>query len=119
MTDKPNDQTEPPSTGRPADRVVSAVVALAALGGAGYLAKAGFDIASATTASTLIRDHAPALLGLPVLVSLATALVCGARALDNRSQVEILGLRVDGAGAILLISVVVFSALVAALRALW
>jgi hypothetical protein len=95
------------------------VVALAALGGAGYLAEAGFDIASATTAPTLIRDHAPALLGLPVLVALATALVCGALALDNRSQLEILGLRADGAGATLLSWVLVFSALVAALRALW
>lgn len=79
----------------------------------------GLDIATATTGPALVRDHAPALLGLPVLVALATAIICGARTLDTRARVEILGLRANGAGATILSWVLVFSALVIALRALW
>lgn len=115
MSDEPPYKKESTMAGR----VASAVVALVSLGGAGYLAKVGLDAAVATTVPALIRDHAPALVGLPFLVALATALVCGARALETRSHFEILGLRVDGGGATIFGWVLVFSVLVAALRALW
>ncbi|MEN6543666.1 hypothetical protein [Parvibaculum sp.] len=119
MNNNSTRETTPQSTDRSAGRLVNAAVALAALGGAGYLAKTGLDMANAATDLALLREHAPALLGLPVLAALATAIVCGARALDTRSQVEIIGLRADGAGAIILSWVLVFSALVVTLRALW
>jgi hypothetical protein len=119
MSNMPTDESTPPSTSRSAGRIVNTVVALTALGGGGVLAKMSLDIATSATSPALLREHAPALLGLPVLAALATGIVCGARALDTRSDMEILGLRADGAGAIILAWVLVFSVLVIALRALW
>ncbi|MEH3062568.1 MAG: hypothetical protein PGN33_07260 [Methylobacterium radiotolerans] len=100
-------------------RIISGLVAAGALAGAGYLARAGLEFANAATTPPLVRDHAPAVLGLPILVALATVIVCGARALEPRSQVELLGLRAEGAGAIIVGWAIVFAALAIALRALW
>lgn len=100
-------------------RVVSGLVAVAALAVSFYLAKVSLGMATSATGQPFVRDHAPAVLGLPILLALATAIVCGARALEPWSEIELLGLRAEGAGAAVLGWILVFSALVVALRALW
>ena len=100
-------------------RASSGLVAAGALAGVDYLARAGLDLTSTPTTAPLVRDHAPAVLGLPILVALATAIVCGARALEPRSRIEILGIRAEGAGAIMIGWAIVFALLAIALRALW
>ena len=53
MSSNPPDETTLQSTGRPFDRVLSALVAVAAIGGAVYLARVGLDIATVGTAPDL------------------------------------------------------------------
>ncbi|HEV2605643.1 MAG TPA: hypothetical protein VGU24_18500 [Microvirga sp.] len=119
MSDEQEEKPKPAEIGPLVTRIVSGIVAAVALGGAGYLALAGLELATAATTPTFIRDHAPAILGVPVLAALAAAIVCGARALEDRSHIELLGLRAEGAGAIVTGWTVVFAALAVALRALW
>jgi len=119
MSEENSNVTDASPASKLPHRILSGVLSMAALGAAAYLANAGLDMATATTASALVRDHAPAVVGLPVLIALATAIVCGARALDPCLTVEFLGLRAQGGGATVLSWVLVFSSLVVALRALW
>lgn len=100
-------------------RVISGLIAAGALVGAGYLARAGIDLVTAETTHPLIRGHAPAILGVPILAALAAAIVCCGRALDARSRIDLLGLSAEGAAAIILGWVIVFAALVTAFRVLW
>ena len=119
MSDEQEEKFKLGKVGPLVTRIVSGLVAAAALAGAGYLARAGLELATAASTPTLIRDHAPAILGLPVLAALAAAIVCGARALEDRSHIELPGLRAEGTGAIITGWTVVFAALAVALRALW
>lgn len=105
--------------GQLATRLIRGAVAVGALVAAVYLITVRRDLATAATSPALIRDHVPAALGIPILAALSTAIVCGARAHDAGSQVELLGLRAEGASAAVLSWVVVFGVLVTALRALW
>lgn len=119
MSETRRDETQAPASNGRGVRIVSGGVAVLALAASVYLAKAGLQVTATASVHPLIRDHSPALLGLPIVVALATAIVCGARALELRSDVELLGLRAEGAGAAVLSWVFVFSALATALRALW
>lgn len=119
MSDEQEAKPKPATIGPLVTRVASGLVSAAALAGAGYLARAGIELASAATTSPFVRDHAPAILGLSILAALATAVVCGARALEDRSNLELLGVRAEGAGAIVTGWTIVFAVLVFALRALW
>lgn len=100
-------------------RIIYAVIGIGAFGVAICLMRNAAAVLSATPSQSFVGDHAPALIGLPIAASFATALVCGARALESDFRIEFLGLRADGAAAVLLTWVTVFAALVLALRGLW
>lgn len=84
-----------------------------------YLVSAVLQSTMTGSAYPPFRDHAPALLSLPTIVALAIVSVCGARALQRRSDGELLGLRAEGACATVLSWVLAVAALAVAYRALW
>lgn len=119
MSKEQGDETKLKLLERFLSRLLSGLVAAGSLVAALSLAKLGLEMAGATTTPGLIRDHAPAVFGVPILAALAAAIVCGARALESYARVELLGLQGEGAGAAVLSWAIVFAALAIALRALW
>lgn len=119
MSETNQDKSKATSSSGRAVPIVSGVVAMGALAAAIYLATLGLRMTTLPSDHLFIRDHAPAVLGLPIMVALAAAVVCGARALEPHSEIDFLGLRARGAGAAVVSWILVFSALVVALRALW
>lgn len=95
---------------------IVAVISLGLLAGLGAVA---FYSVEAQTMATLMTLHGPALIGTPFAILVATILVSGARAVDGQLSGSLLGVELRGAAATLLAWLLVFLAVVFAIRALW
>jgi len=93
-----------------------AVVSLVLLAVAGAI---GLWRTDASAAALALSQHGPALIGTPAAILLATALVSGARAIDGEFGMSLLGVELKGGAALLAAWLVVFTAIVLAIRALW
>jgi hypothetical protein len=67
----------------------------------------------------IVDRHIRVVLGLPLAVTVAAALVAAVRAVEGCLVIEIPGIRVRGAGATLIAWLMCMTALVVALRLLW
>lgn len=119
MSEEPAKPAVPPAATPTVLRFVYAGLAILALVIAICFMHKGVAALDAVASPSFAGEHAPALFGLPIAVLLATVLVCGARALEREFRIEFLGLRADGAGALLLSWIGVFSVLALAIRGLW
>jgi hypothetical protein len=67
----------------------------------------------------LVLAHGPAIVGIPAAAFLGLAIVAVARCIGGPATIQIMGLRVEGATATLLLWIAAFLACVLAIRALW
>lgn len=117
-TAEPNDPPAPTFAGAGPFRVVHGLISVASI--AGLAALGWYCLATlGPSGAALLDRHGPCVIGVPLAVGVATALVGGVRALDGELQFELLGLKAAGAGATLIGWVTTFSTVALAVRALW
>lgn len=67
----------------------------------------------------LVIAHGPAIIGIPAAALLSLAIVAAARCIGGPATIQVIGLRAEGATAMLLLWIAAFLACVLAIRALW
>lgn len=77
------------------------------------------DFAGPSVRAHWLALHAPAVIGVPAAILIATMVVSGACALDDEGSLAFPGSAIKGGGALVLGWLAVFAAIVLALRALW
>lgn len=100
-------------------RVIYGVLAAVALTAAVILAHRTLLALPAPYLATIIEQHGPVLIGIPMAIAVAFFLVAAVRAVEGPIRFEILGLKSSGAGAVVIVWIATFVAITMAIRALW
>lgn len=118
MTDLKSSQ-QPPVTSGKAARIAYAAIAILALSASILSVYLGLRGMLTRDWNELLQQHGPAVLGIPLATGVATVLVSALRALDGPFRVDFLGLKVEGAAALVAAWVLAFIAVAAMIRWLW